>query len=67
MINNATDETDFPHKVVLTDRKLSKLCKAFAYNFSANINLSKAQIAKVTQLGELLEQVMIVGLPLIKI
>ena len=30
MTGNATDETYFPHKLLLLDRGVSKLCNAFA-------------------------------------
>ena len=33
-------ETIFPHKLLLTNRKVSNLCKAFANHSSADIKLS---------------------------
>ena len=45
MISNASDETNFPHKLLLTDRQVAKLHKTFECNFSAKINLSKTQIS----------------------
>ena len=30
MTGNATDENYFPHKLLLPDRQVSKLCNAFA-------------------------------------
>ena len=50
MTDNTTDHTNFCPKLLLTDREVSKLRKAFAYNSSADINLSKPQISKITQL-----------------
>ena len=41
MICNFNDETDSLDQSVLTDGQISKLCKAFARNSSANIKLSK--------------------------
>ena len=38
------DETNFPHKLLLTDIQVSKICKAFANDSSANINISKIQL-----------------------
>ena len=35
------DETNFPHKLILTNRQVSNLCKAFANHLSADIKLSK--------------------------
>ena len=51
VIGDSNDETNFPHKLLLTDRQVSKLCKAFANNSSANIKLSKTQISKIVQSG----------------
>ena len=41
------EETNFPHKLLLTDGQISALCKAFASNSPANINLSKTQLSKM--------------------
>ena len=41
VIGDSNDETNFPHKLLLTDKQVSKLCKAFSYNLSAHIKLSK--------------------------
>ena len=54
VIGDSNDETNFPHKLLLTDRQVSKLCKAFANNSSANIKLSKTQISKIVQSGRFL-------------
>ena len=37
MIGNLNDETNFPHKLLLTNRQIANLCKAFANYLSANI------------------------------
>ena len=34
------NETNFPHKLLLTDRQVSNMCKAFVKNSSANLMLS---------------------------
>ena len=39
MIGN--DETNFPHKLLLTNRQVANLCKAFANYLSTDIKLSK--------------------------
>ena len=39
VINNSNDETNFPYKLSLTNRQVSRLRKAFANNSSANIKL----------------------------
>ena len=38
MIGNSDDETNFPHKLLLTNRQVASLCKAIANYLSADIN-----------------------------
>ena len=45
------NETNFPHKLLLTNRQVSNLRKAFANNSSADIKLSKTQLSKMIQSG----------------
>ena len=45
------DETNFPHKLLLTNRQVANLRKAFANNSSADIKLSKTQLSKMIQSG----------------
>ena len=63
------NETNFPHKLLLTNRQVSNLHKAFANHSSANIKLSKTQLSNMTQsggfLGRLLGPLLKPGLPLI--
>ena len=49
MIDNSNNETNYPHNLLLTNRQVVNLRKAFANNLSANIKLSKTQISKITQ------------------
>ena len=49
MIGN--NETNFPHELLLTDRQVSTIRKAFANNSSADIKLSKTQLPKMIQSG----------------
>ena len=44
---NSNGETNFQHKLLLTDRQFSRLRTAFANNSSANIKLSKIQLSKI--------------------
>ena len=64
------DETNFPHKLLLTNRQVSNLCKAFTNKSSTDIKLSKAQLSKIIQsggfLGRRLGPLLKTGLPLIK-
>ena len=46
------NETNFPHKLLLPNRQVSNICKAFANYLSADIKLSKTQLSsKMIQLG----------------
>ena len=52
------DETNFPHKLVLTNREVKNLRKAFASKSSTDINLSKTQLFKMIQLGRFLDRLL---------
>ena len=43
------DEINIPHKLLLTNRQVPNLRKAFANYLSADIKLSKSQISKMIQ------------------
>ena len=45
------EETNFPHKLLLTNRQVENLCKAFASKSSTDITLSKSQLSKMAQSG----------------
>ena len=45
------NETNFLHKLLLTNRQVANLHKVFANKSSADIKLSKAQLCKMAQLG----------------
>ena len=70
MIGNSKDETNFPDKLLLTNRQVANLRRAFAKHTSTNIKLSKAQLFKMIQsggcLGRLLGPLLRTGLPLMK-
>ena len=51
MIGNSDDETNFSHKLLLTNRQVANLRKAFANHTSTNIKLSKEQLTKVQEGG----------------
>ena len=51
MIGNSDGETNFPHKLLLTNRQVANLRKAFANHISADIKLSKGQSSKMIQFG----------------
>ena len=64
------DETNFPHKLLLSNRQVANLRKAFANNLSTDIKLLKTQISNMTQsggfLGRLLGPLLKTRLRLIK-
>ena len=70
MIGNFEDEINFLHKLLLTNRQVSNLRKAFANNSTTNIRLWKTQLPKMIQLveflGRLLGPLLKTRLPLIK-
>ena len=45
-VGDSNDENNFPHKLLLTNTQVSKLCKVFTINSLANIKLSKPQLTK---------------------
>ena len=70
MIGDSNDKIHFPHELLLTDRQVSSIHKAFANNSSVDIKFSKAQLSKMIQsgrfLGKLLGPLLKTGLPLMK-
>ena len=56
LIGNSNDEINFLHKLLLTDTQVSKIRKAFANGSSANIKVSKTQLCKMIQSGEILAE-----------
>ena len=52
--SDSNGETNFPHRLLLTNTQVSRLRKTFANNSSANIKLSKTQLHKMGQSGEFL-------------
>ena len=70
MVCNSDDDTNFPHKILLANRRVANLRKAFANYLSTDIKLSKTQLSKMIQsggfLGRLLGPLLKTGLPLIK-
>ena len=64
------NETNFPHKLLLTDRQVANIRKAFANYLSTDIKLSKTHLSKIVQsggfLGRLLGPLLKTGSQLIK-
>ena len=51
MIGDSNDNGNFPHELLLTDRQVSSIRKAFSNNSSVDIKFSKTQLSKMIQLG----------------
>ena len=74
MVNNSNDNTNFPHELLLTNRQVANIRKAFANHSSIDIKLSKTQLSKMIQsggflgnlLGKLAGPLMKVAVPLAK-
>ena len=70
MVVNSDDETNFPHKLSLTNRQGANLCKCFSNHLPANIKLSKTHWSKMIQSGgflvRLLGPLLKTGLPIMK-
>ena len=64
MIGNSDDENNFIHKLLLTNRHVTNLCKAFENNSSANIKLSRTKVVRSGGfLDRLLAPLLQAGLP----
>ena len=74
MVGNSNDNTNFPHELLLTNRQIANIRKAFANHSSIDIKLSKTQLPKMIQsggflgnlLGKLAGPLMKVAMPLAK-
>ena len=74
MVSNSNDDTNFPHELLLTNRQVANIPKAFAKNTSTDIKLSKTQLSKMIQsggflgnlLGKLAGPLMKIAMPLAK-
>ena len=70
MVGNSNDNINFRRELLLANRQVKNIRKAFAKNTSADIKLSKTQLSKMIQSGgflsRLLGQLLKTGLPLIK-
>ena len=74
MVSNSNDNTNFPHELILTNRQVVNIRKAFANHSTIDIKLSKTQLSKMIQsggflgklLGKLAGPLMKVAMPLVK-
>ena len=70
MVGNSGGNTNFPHELLLTNRQVANIRKAFANHLSTDIKFSKTQLSKMIQLGgflgKLLGPLLKTGLPSMK-
>ena len=70
MVGNADNNINFPHELLLTNKQVANIRKAFANHLSTDVKLSKTQLSKMIQSGgfldRLLDLLLKTGLPLIK-
>ena len=74
MVSNSNDNTNFPHELLLTNRQVANIRKAFSNHSSTDIKFSKTQLSKMIQsggflgklLGKLAGPLMKVAMPLAK-
>ena len=51
MVGNSNDNTNFRHKLLLTDRQVANIRKAFSNNLSRDLKFSKTQLLKMMHSG----------------
>ena len=51
MVSNSNDNTNFPHELLLTNRQVANIRKAFSNHSSIDIKLSKTHLSKIIQSG----------------
>ena len=70
MVGSSNDNTNFPHELLLANRRVANIRKVFAKNTSIDIKLSKTQLSKMIQSGGFLDRLLgpllKTGLPLMK-
>ena len=56
VVGESNNDTNCPHKLLLTNKQVSKTCNAFTNGSSANIKFSKSWLSRMIQLGEFLDR-----------
>ena len=46
MVGNSNDNTNFPHKLLLTERQVANIRKTFANHLLTDVKFSKTQLSK---------------------
>ena len=57
LIVNSNVESNFPHKILLTDTQVSKILNAFANGSSANIKFLNTELFKMIKSGAFLTDI----------
>ena len=60
-MGDSNDETNFPHRLLLTDAQVPWVCKAFTDGSLANIKVWKTQLCNIVQAGEVIPEIPIHG------
>ena len=58
MVGNFDNETNFSHKLLLTNRQVANFPKVFTHYSSTDIKLSKTELSKLIQSGEFLDKLL---------
>ena len=51
VLGDSNNETNFPYKLLLTNTRIPRICKALVNGSSVNIKFSKTRLSKIEQLG----------------
>ena len=51
VVGNSNDNTNFPYKLLLRDRQVANIRKAFSNNLSRDVKFSKTSLLKMSQSG----------------
>ena len=58
MVGNSNDNINFPYELLLTNRQIANIRKAFANHSSTDIKLPKTQLSKMIQSGGFLGRIL---------
>ena len=58
MVGDSDDKINFPHELLLTNRKVANLRKTFTNYLSTDIKLSKTQLSKMRHSGGFLDRLL---------
>ena len=60
LIGSSNDEINFPHKKLLSETQVSKICNGFTNGSSVHLKFSKTQLSKMIESGGFITR----GLPI---